>query len=469
METIVNANGTVRNIIGEQTIKDVEYRLLKYTLEIEVEEGLLLDNVITGQIVLLTEEERSILHLLPRKPDGKMNQLISDYFLVPEDFNEDEFVRGYRSILQRVERNKDKPITKYILFPTTNCNARCFYCFESGLERINMDEATAKKVAQYIRDNAKGKQAEISWFGGEPTVGMKCIDYICRLLKQYGVNYASGMVSNGYLFSEEVVNKAVKEWNLKSIQITLDGTEEIYNKTKNYIVHGNAYERVMNNIGLLLDAGVGVTILLNLDYHNCDDLFNLIDELALRFKRYKNFRVSSHVLFNDEGFEKVHHTVQQEEELAELNYRLADYMKKVGLNGQVLGDVRYKKSLPMLRYAHCMVNDSGAIVIAPNGNLFKCEHIENDLMSTASVDGGSLGQAELEEWFVGDEEEQCSECSLFPSCFVPRKCIDHAKCYPIDAEKKKEGYKDNISECYRDYLRKRSEGVESQTNSQLEE
>ena len=261
METIVNANGTVRNIIGQQSLKDVDYRLLKYILEVDVEEGLLLDNVITGQITLLKEDERSILHQLPRKPNDKMKQLISDYYLVPVDFNEYEFVRGYRSVLQQVERNKEKPITKYILFPTTCCNARCFYCFESGLNKINMDETTTIKVAQFIRDNVKGKQAEISWFGGEPTVGMKCIDYICYLLKEYGVDYTSGMVSNGYLFSEDIVAKAVKEWNLKSIQITLDGTEEIYNKTKNYIVPGNAYKRVMNNIGLLLEAGVEVTIL----------------------------------------------------------------------------------------------------------------------------------------------------------------------------------------------------------------
>ena len=247
METIVNANSTVKNVMGEQLSKDVEYRLLKYTLQIEVDEGLLLDNVITGQLILLTEEERSILDKLPRKPDEKMNQLISDFFLVPVDFDEYEFVRGYRRVIQQIERNKEKPITKYILFPTTCCNARCFYCFESNLQRINMDEATAKKVAQFIRDNVRGKQAEISWFGGEPTVGMKCIDSICHFLREYDVDYTSGMVSNGYLFSEEVVKRAVEEWNLKSIQITLDGTEEIYNKTKNYIVGGNAYERVMNN------------------------------------------------------------------------------------------------------------------------------------------------------------------------------------------------------------------------------
>lgn len=459
METIVNANSTIKSIIGDQATKDAEYRLQKYTFKIEVEEGLLLDNVITGQVVLLTEEEKNTLNELPKKPDGVMDQLIAAYYLVPVDFDEYGFVRGYRSVLQQVERNKEKPITKYTLFPTTCCNARCFYCFESGVERINMDEQTAKKVAEFIRDNVGGEQAKLNWFGGEPTVAMKCIDYICCLLREYGVDYLSGMVSNGYLFSEEVVRKAAEEWNLKSIQITLDGTEEIYNRTKNYSVPGSAYKRVLKNIGLLLDAGIVVTVLLNLDYHNCNDLFNLIDELAERFKQYKHFRVSSHVLYNDVGFEKVRHTRHQEEELAELNHKLAAHMKDAGLNGHVMGDVRYRKRLPMLHYTYCMANDAGAIVIAPNGNFFNCEHIENDLASTAGIDSGRFSQAELDEWFVPDEGERCSECCLYPDCFVPRKCVNHAKCFHIDAESKMQGYKDNIANLYHDHCRKKMENA----------
>ena len=448
MKTIVNPNRTVKNLIGNQKPKDVEYRLLKYTLEVEVEEGVLLDNVVTGQIVLLSEKERNILDLLPRRYDETIESLISAYFLVPVDFDEYAFVRGYRGILQQVERNKKKPITKYTLYPTTCCNARCFYCFESGLKKMNMDEETAKKVAEFIRQNVDGKQAEISWFGGEPTVAMKCIDYICGLLKEYGVDYVSGMVSNGYLFTEDTVKKAVDFWNLRSIQITLDGTEEIDNKTKNYIVPGNAYKRVLNNVGYLLDAGIGVTVLLNLDYHNYHNLFDLIDELAIKFKKYDNLRVSSHVLFNNEGYEKVHHTYQQEKELTELNYKLVAHMREVGLVGNVMGDVRIKKNIPMLRYAHCMVNDSGSIVIAPNGNFFKCEHIEDDLTSTAGIDIGDFNKSDLDEWFVADEGERCHKCCLYPDCFVPKRCVDHVTCYPIDSERRIVGYKQNISDTY---------------------
>lgn len=442
MRTIVKGNSIVSSVIGEQRTKDTEYRLMKYVFETEVEDGLLLHNVITGQLVLLTDIERSILSQLPQKPDEKINELIANYYLVPVDFDEYMFVVGYRGILQQVERNNVRPVTKYTIFPTTCCNAHCFYCFESEYQKINMTQEMAKKVADLIRRNVGDKQAVLGWFGGEPTVAMNRIDYICHLLREYGVDYISGMVSNGYLFTEDVVNKAVNDWKLQNIQITLDGTEEVYNKTKSYNVPGSPYQRVVNNIETLLKAGVRVTVLLNLDYHNSDDLYDLIDQLSKRFKQYGNFRMASHVLFNDEGYEKVHHTREQEEELAELNYRLADYMSNAGINGNVMGDVRVKGKLPKLRYMYCMANDSAAVVIGPNGNFYKCEHIEKALTSSAGIDTGPLNETELEEWFISEENKSCAECCLYPDCFFPRRCTDHAKCYPIDAERKLAGYKE---------------------------
>ena len=36
------------------------------------------------------------------------------------------------------------------------------------------------------------------------------------------------MVSNGYLLNSEMILRAVEQWKLREIQITLDGTEEKY-------------------------------------------------------------------------------------------------------------------------------------------------------------------------------------------------------------------------------------------------
>ena len=58
------------------------------------------------------------------------------------------------------------------------------------------------------------------------------------------------MISNGYLFDDTIIEKSVNDWNLNSVQVTLDGTEEVYNKIKSYICHDliSPFMRVIENI-----------------------------------------------------------------------------------------------------------------------------------------------------------------------------------------------------------------------------
>ena len=92
-----------------------------------------------------------------------------------------------------------------------------------------MDRETADRVISYIKEHCGGQQVKLSWFGGEPLVNHKVIDQICNGLRNDGIPYESRMISNAYLFDDTIVAKAADLWNLKNIQITLDGTEVVYN------------------------------------------------------------------------------------------------------------------------------------------------------------------------------------------------------------------------------------------------
>ena len=83
--------------------------------------------------------------------------------------------------------------------------------------------------------------------------------------------YRAGMTSNGSLFNEDLAEKAAKDWKVSSIQITLDGTEEYYNEAKAY-VDGSDFNKVVNNIKLLTSKGIFVSIRLNYDSHNYDNI-----------------------------------------------------------------------------------------------------------------------------------------------------------------------------------------------------
>ena len=452
MKTIVNPNGKIHLVIGKQKKKDVEYRLMKYLLRVEVEDGVLLHNIISGCMVYLPLSEWPMKDGLPQCCTSDMDKLIEGYFLVPTDFDEYEFVRGLRQVLQLIERNKQKPVTKYTILPTTCCNAHCFYCYESEVIKKTMSKKTAGEVADFICDNCGGEPIEISWFGGEPTLGESQIDIICSLLKAREIEYRSSMISNGYLFTPELVDKAVNEWKLDGIQITLDGTEEVYNRTKSFNVRGSAYRRVLDNIGLLLDAGVHVIILLNVDYYNISDLYTLAEELSKAFPERENLRVTSHVLFNDAGYETVHHSNSEAEELAVKNHELVEYMQKIGLNADVIGGRKRRQSLPTLKYLYCMVHNNGSVVIDPEGNFHKCEHVNKNLSSSSGLSKGWFSEEETNKWFSFIEYEKCRECLLYPNCLVPECCENYAGCYPVNVEECVEQYRSSAWNIYQDFV-----------------
>ena len=100
------------------------------------------------------------------------------------------------------------------------------------------------------------------------------------------------LVSNGLCFSEELIQKAVDRWHLNEVQITLDGTKDVYNRTKAYVSSPeNAFETVLNNIEALLQHNISVRVRLNMGGNNFDDLCSLCNGLAYRFGAYKNFSV----------------------------------------------------------------------------------------------------------------------------------------------------------------------------------
>ena len=125
------------------------------------------------------------------------------------------------------------------IFTTTKCNAKCFYCYEHGVETFDMTKETADEVITFITNRLIGqKSLNIQWFGGEPLVNYEIINYIIDKINPYlkanNIMFSSTMVSNGLLFNENIVKMAKEIWNLKKIQITLDGYGEDYNRIKNY-------------------------------------------------------------------------------------------------------------------------------------------------------------------------------------------------------------------------------------------
>lgn len=416
MKTILEGKDNVSQLWGNPQPKEVKYRLLKYLLRIEVEDGTLLHNCVTGKMILLTHEEEKTLSYLPDRPTEIMRELIANHFLVPEDFDEFKSVQQLRKIYQ--SRTSDDTISHYVILPTTFCNAHCFYCYESDYPHIHMTEETADKLIDYMDKHRNGKGINIGWFGGEPLVGMARIDQISKGMRDRGITYSASMITNGYLFDEDVVKKSIDLWNLKRVQITLDGTEEVYNKVKAYAtVKESPFQRVLQNIDLLSKNGILVNIRLNVDFYNKEDIRILIEDLGERYGDNKNVSVYLNMLFNDQGFEPVHHSM---EEMAELTQILDDYKDR--LIELKLGYDDHK--IPSLQFSQCMADNPHTVEIQPDGSFCRCEH-ETVYDSYGNLDEGILDPDKPLKWRETIERsEKCPECCFYPFCFLLSHCMN---------------------------------------------
>lgn len=421
MQIISNASESVLSILKKFRKAGADNRLFKYCVQSTVEDGVLLFNLLTRELLLLSKEEFSRF--------TELDYLKERWFVVPEDTNDKEFADFVKWVFS-VKQKQSKNIVGYTIFPTTDCNARCFYCFELGRSRIPMTEDTAKKVAQYISDHCGGERVSISWFGGEPLFNLSAIDTICQGLRDRNVEFRSKMISNGYLFDDEIVRKAVDSWNLKRVQISLDGTEKIYNKVKAYIYRGsNAYGIVMNNIGRLLEAGIFVTIRLNMDLYNAEDLLQLVDDLAERFAGRAGLQIYAHHLFKgDEPMAELH-TAEEWAKREDAMSRLEERIAKYGL----LAKNGFSKQLKM---NFCMADSDKSVTILPDGNIGVCEHFsESEFIG--HIDHEGFDTAMVESWKERMPEiSECADCFYYPECIRLKKCANGSICFPLHVQEK---------------------------------
>ncbi len=418
MKTIVEPEDHIEKLWGKQRINETDvYRLMHYVLRADHDGKVLLHNVVTGQLAELNQEEVMALEKLPTAYSPVMEQLVTEHYLVPEGFDEYKSVRQLRLICQR--RQTGTAINHYIILPTTFCNARCFYCYENDYPQVQMTAETADKLIDYIDKHREGKDVSINWFGGEPLVGIQRIDQISQGLKDRGISLTASMISNGYLFDEKIVDRSAELWKLQRIQITLDGTEETYNRVKAYVnVHDNPFQRVLRNIDLLSSKGIHVNIRLNVDFYNKDDIRILIEELGKRYSDNPHVTVYLNMLFNNVGFEPVSHSYDDMITLTNIINEYTDRLKELKLSFD-------NRKYLQLTYSQCMADNPHSLMIQPDGSFCRCEH-ENILDSYGDLENGITNLQRLEKWKETIEpSEQCPMCAVYPACYHLRNCMNN--------------------------------------------
>lgn len=397
----------ISKILREQAYNtDLEYRWAKYVIHFSVKDIILIYNILTKEYLFCKEWHED------------KEKLVKKWFLVPIEFDDFKFVGNVKLLLSNLKTQNDV-IRNYTIFTTTDCNARCSYCFESGYSKVRMSCEIISATVNYIKRQYKNEPISIQWFGGEPLFNVVAIEKICQMLNDAGILFNSQMTTNGLLFNKKMINNAINNWHLCNVQITLDGTENKYNKTKSYITkEKNPYARVLSNINDLLDNGVNVTIRLNLAKDNFDDLMDLVMELSKRFSKYKVCSIYPIPLF-----QLINETSTRKSIFSNL-IKLQLKIEECGMN---LGYAYFNK----IRHNHCKADSSlNSVIIFPDGNIGLCEHEWEQQYIGNVHDPTFFYKSEIENWNKYNmPTTKCAECCLFSDCLKLEKCETNYQCF----------------------------------------
>lgn len=300
------------------------------------------------------------------------------------------------------------------IYPTQECNARCFYCFENGEKRTPMTAETAVKVVDYITKNVTiDDEVVFRWFGGEPLVADHIIDYITDEVNRFfdgNLKFSSIVTTNGFNITDDLIYRAKNKWNAKKFHVTIDGYKEEHNRRKNYYDKSvDAYQKLLSDMSKLIDAGIFVVCRFNLDKKNIGQLDDILHDLE-PFKNSDLFYVHTTTLRRPPKAPLEDYILAQDYDWAyDLIWRK---MYSYGFYDGI------KHILPLRLRGNCLACVMNEVLINSDGNLFKClQHTTDESHKVGDCTTGIVFNKSYLDWLdVSIKRPQCQKCAFLPMC-----------------------------------------------------
>lgn len=172
---------------------------------------------------------------------------------------------------------------------TDRCNLRCFYCMpEEGVPlRDKKEFMTSEEVIEIASKFVELGIKKIRLTGGEPLI-KKDAPNIIRSLGKLPVELT--LTTNAILIDKFI--DVFKEAGIKSVNVSLDSLDA---EKFNQISRRNYFDRILANIKLLIESGIGVkinaVIMKDLNEHEIPDFIKLTidDNVDVRFIEFMPF------------------------------------------------------------------------------------------------------------------------------------------------------------------------------------
>lgn len=156
---------------------------------------------------------------------------------------------------------------------TLACCFSCKYCGSEG-GKARAGELTTEECLDVVHQLSELGCRRVSLIGGEVFM-RKDWKIIVKELAAYGIRTA--IITNGFLFNDSILED-IKEANVESVAVSLDSVEPVHDKYR----QGGSYERAMQAIDKLSDAGITVTVISTLNSESVGHLKDFYEILCTK-------------------------------------------------------------------------------------------------------------------------------------------------------------------------------------------
>lgn len=304
---------------------------------------------------------------------------------------------------------------------TLECNAFCEFCGskcgEYSVRQLKDEEVSAEVLCNCLGEIAKAYDPHsimLNVTGGEPLLRQDLFDVMTFAVE---LGFSWGMVTNGSLIDEHVVKK-MKESGMKTISISLDGTEKTHESLRK--IH-NGFNRIKHAVELLksadfLDELQITTVVNHKNIHELEQLYELLMNWGIDSWRLAiidpigRAQNQKDLLFTNEDYTQYFHFFDTHQ-----------------FNGNMIlvtSCSHYMGSYDNLYRTHSFSCETGKQIasILANGDIYVCpnvpripELIQGNIKQDSFPDIWEKGFG----WFRNPDRQKsakCSKCELYESC-----------------------------------------------------
>lgn len=404
------------------------YKLSMFNLFLDENEELIIFNTLTSGIIHLNSNYRKeFIRFMENGyslPNELLENLIKAKILVDKSLDEIK----YLNVLNTISRFQNSMLSLTIA-PTLNCNFACPYCYEEGRRYNTMSKKIQDETLNFINKTMEGKNhLSITWYGGEPLLAIDIIQYFTDYFKKRKYNFNSAIVTNGFFLNKKTAER-LKEYQIESIQVTIDGPESIHDQRRIQRNGGGSFQQILENISSVCNI-IPIVIRVNVDKDNInkvDDLLNIFDNYNLKNK------ISVYLA----PIENINNTYKCDNLFTDLEFA----KEELRFNIRNLNRGYFSFRVPSCNHYICGAVSSSSYVIDPIGNLYKCW---DDIGNKNEIIGNIIDKTEnltnFTSWlsYNFSKNDKCKTCAILPICMggCPNRTVklNSPKCHFLKYE-----------------------------------